>query len=318
MTDDCFKIGNLNIKYRVMPAPLASLTDLSFRKLLDEIGYTGYMVTEMISAEGLRRNQAKTLAMIRPGDFNSPQFVQLFASKPEPFVDAVKFIENETPFAGIDINMGCPAHKVTKKGGGSALLKDPTMVASIVREVKKSTRLPVTVKIRIGFNLVNVLEIVKILEEEGADAIAVHFRLRADMYLGDAKWEYAPKIREILKKETVFIGNGDVKTPEEAGKRLTEADGLMIGRGAVENPLIFAQIAGASKPSINMKWVYHRLIELVEEYYTPDFRLSRIKAYTRFLFSNRPNIKRIRQNIYTSKTFEEAKGFWYEMALENQ
>ena len=304
-----FRIKQLSIKYPVIPAPLASITDIVFRKLLDEIGCAGYMVTEMISAEGLRREQARTLYMIRPGDFKTPQFIQLFGSKPEPFIDAVKYVENETAFSGIDINMGCPANKVIKKGGGAALLKNPVQAGAIVREVKKNTRLPVTVKIRLGFAEDTVFEMIKILEEEGADAVAVHFRLREDGYKGTAKWHYAPLIKEKLKKDTVFIGNGDIKTAAEAKEKLKIVDGVMIGRGAVINPLIFAEIAGTVSGNLTMEWVYRRLLELVEAYYEPDFRLPRIKAYSRFLFSHRMYSKKIRHRIYTSKTFQEVKEY---------
>ena len=248
------KIGNLEIEYPAMLAPLASITDIVFRKLLDEIGYTGFMVTEMISAEGLRRQQAKTLDMIRPGEFKSPQFIQLFASEPTPFVDAIKYIENETEFCGVDINMGCPAHKVIKKNAGAALLKNPLQIAGIMQEIKKNTRLPITVKIRLGFTGVNVFEIVKILEQEGADAITVHFRLQTDRYSQKAKWEYAPMIKEKIKN-TVFIGNGDIKTPADAKEKLKIVDGVMIGRGAVINPLIFSEIASANTEHLNLRFL---------------------------------------------------------------
>lgn len=300
------KIGNLDIKYHAMPAPLASITDIVFRKLLDEIGYAGYMVTEMISAEGLRRQQTKTLDMIRPGDFKTPQFIQLFGSEPGPFVDAVKYVENETEFCGVDINMGCPAHKVTRKDAGAGLLKNPRQIAKIMQEIKKNTRLPITAKIRLGFTGVNVFEIVKILEQEGADAITVHFRLQTDRYSQKAKWNYAPLIKEKIKN-TVFIGNGDIKTAADAKEKLKIVDGVMIGRGAVINPLIFPEIANVNTENRNLKWVYKRLLELVEEHYTPKFRLPRIKAYARFLLSTREHSKKKRQQIYTSKTFEEAK-----------
>jgi tRNA-dihydrouridine synthase len=247
--------------------------------------------------------------MIRPGDFKTPQFIQLFASEPGPFVEAIKYVENETGFCGVDINMGCPAHKVIKKGAGSALLNNPQQIAAIMREIKKNSRLPVTVKIRLGFTDVNVFEIAKILEEEGADAIVVHFRLRTDRYSQEAKWHYAPLIKEKIKN-TVFIGNGDIKTAADAKEKLKIVDGVMIGRGAVINPLIFPEIANVNIENLNLKWVYKRLLELVEEHYTPKFRLSRIKAYARFLLSTREHSKKKRQQVYTSKTFEEAKEYF--------
>jgi tRNA-dihydrouridine synthase B len=303
------KLGNIEIEYHAMLAPLASITDIVFRKLLDEIGYVGLMVTEMISAEGLRRQQAKTLDMIRPGDFKTPQFIQLFASEPGPFLEAIKYVENETEFCGVDINMGCPAHKVIRKDAGAALLKNPRQIAAIMQEIKKNTRLPITVKIRLGFSVVNVFEIVKILEEEGADAITVHFRLQTDRYSQKARWEYAPLLKEKIKN-TVFIGNGDIKTAADAKEKLKIVDGVMIGRGAVSNPLIFPEIANVNTENLNLKWIYKRLLELVEEHYAPKFRLSKIKAYTRFLLSTREHSKKQRQQVYTSKTFEEAKEYF--------
>jgi tRNA-dihydrouridine synthase B len=311
------KIKNLEVKYPAVPAPLASITDLTFRKLLDEIGGTGYMVTEMISAEGLRRFQAKTLAMIRPGDFKTPQFIQLFGAEPKPFVEAIKYVENETRFCGIDINMGCPAGKVIKKGAGAALLKTPLKMAALVREIKKNTTLPVTVKIRLGFDDVNVLENVKILAAEGADAIAVHFRLRGQGYAKEPHWHYAPLIRAEIKN-TVFIGNGDIKTAAEAAEKLKIVDAVMIGRWAVANPFIFAEIAGLETGNMDMNWVFQRLLELVEAYYEPKLQVPRIKAYTRFLLSRRVHSKHMRQQIYTAKTLAEVKEHFLAFASGSQ
>jgi len=301
------KIGNLEIKYHAMPSPMASVTDIAFRKLLDEIGYTGYMVTEMISAEGLRRKQERTLEMIKPFEFKSPQFVQLFGSEPEPLVDAAKYIENETNYSGIDINMGCPAPKVMRKGGGAALLQEPIRMAAIMKALKSSIRLPVTVKIRLGIDRVNVFEIAEILDQEGADAITVHFRLKSERYRGEAKWEFAPLIKERIN--TVLIGNGDILSAQEAKEKLkTKAvDAVMIGRGAVRNPLIFTEIAEAKTSDIDIKWCINRLLELIEQYYPSKLQLSRIKAFARFLFFGRIGCKKIRKNIYTSNTFDEAR-----------
>ncbi|MCK5058635.1 MAG: tRNA-dihydrouridine synthase family protein [Candidatus Aminicenantes bacterium] len=309
---DTLKIGHLKIKYRAILSPLASLTDITFRRLLDEIGCAGYMVTEMISAEGIRRKQEKTLRMIRSFDARTPQFVQVFGFQPEPFVEAVKYIENETGFAGIDINMGCPATKVMKKGGGAALLKDPPLAGRIVAEIKKHSKLPLTVKIRLGFDKVNVFEMIKVLEQEGADAIVVHFRLKSDGYQGTAKWEYAPQIRE--KINTVLIGNGDIRSAAEAKEKLTVVDGVMIGRGGLANPLIFAEIAGEEPVCGGRTWdfagVLNRLLELIAEYYEEKLRLPRVKAFTRFLFWGKKYGKKARQRIYSASTFEEAKAYF--------
>jgi len=315
------KIGNIELKYRAMPAPLASLTDIVFRKLLDEIGYVDYMVTEMISAEGLRRLQGKTLGMIQPADFKSPQLIQLFGSEPQAFVDAVKYIENETQFAGIDINMGCPANKVIRRGAGSALLTRPDQAAAIVRAIKQNTRLPLTVKIRLGYNQENVGEMARVLEGEGIDALAVHFRLRSDAYRGEAKWQYAPLVRDIIK-QCVLIGNGDIRSSEVAQQRLQMVDAVMIGRGAVENPLIFAEIATAAGDikgkGIQREWVIMRLVQLIEEHYPLLRRLPRLRAYARFLFSFRQHSKKIRQKIYTADSFTQAKQLLSEILTETE
>ena len=309
---DSLKIGNLKIKYLALLSPLAALTDIVFRKLLDEIGYAGYMVTEIISAEGVRRQQDRTLQMLKTFDYITPQFVQLFGAEPAQFVEAVKYIENETNFAGIDINMGCPANKVIKKGGGAALLKDPAGAGEIIRQIKTHSRLPLTVKIRLGFNQVNVLEMVEVLEQEGADAIVVHFRLRSEGYRGCANWDYAPQIRE--KINTVFIGNGDIRTAAQAKEKMAHVDGVMIGRGAISNPLIFAEIAG-EEPGYGAKaWdtaaISTRLVELIEEHYEKKLQLGRVKAFTRFLFWGKKYGKKARQRIYNASTFQEAKDFF--------
>ncbi|MCP5104201.1 MAG: tRNA-dihydrouridine synthase family protein [bacterium] len=307
------KIGNLDIKYPAVPSPMASFTDIAYRRLMDEIGCTGFMVTEMISAEGLRRMHDKTLGMIKFFDFKSPQFIQLFGSEPDQFVDAARYIENETRYSGIDINMGCPAPKVVRKGGGSALLKEPAQVAAIVKALKKNTRLPITVKIRLGYETVNVFEIAEILDGEGADAIAVHFRLRSDGYKGQAKWEYAPLLKEKIK--TVLIGNGDIITAQEAREKLKVVDAVLIGRGAVRNPLLFAEIAGADTGEKDIRWSINRLVELIREYYPPKLQLPRVKNFARFLFFGRSGCKRMRTKIYTSTTFEEAKAHLDNMDL---
>jgi nifR3 family TIM-barrel protein len=301
------KIGNLEIKYRAMPSPMASFTDIAYRKLLDEIGYTGYMVTEMVSAEGLRRRRKRTFELIKTTDFKTPQLIQIFGSAPDEFVDAAKVIQNETSYQGIDINMGCPAAKVLRKGAGSALLKEPLKVAAIVRALRKSTTLPLTVKIRLGFDSVNVFEIGQILESEGVDAITVHFRLKSDGYQGEAKWQYASLIKE--KISTILLGNGNIITAQEAMEKLHLVDGVMIGRGAVKDPFIFAKIAGANAGNRDFTWVIDRLLELIEQFYPEKLQLNRIKAFSRFLFFGKKNCKKVREKVFGSNSYKEAKNY---------
>ena len=305
------KIGNLHLKHRTILAPMASLTDIVFRRVLDEIGGVGLMITEVISAEGLRRKQDKTLSMIRSFDFNTPQFIQLFASEPEPFIDAVKYIEEETDFSGIDINMGCPVRKITKKKAGAALLKNPKKIGEICRKVRKVTSLPFTVKIRLGYEAENVFEILKVLENEGVDAVTVHFRLKTDSYNSEARWEYAERIKE--RSGLKIIGNGNILNRDEALERLNIVDGIMIGRGAISNPFIFAEMQDEMPGPEDKKEIAERIIALVEEYYPPKLRLLRIKAFTKYLALGKPYIKKIKHKIHAAKTFDDVKQFFREL-----
>lgn len=308
---DNLKIGNLQLKHRTILAPMASLTDIVFRRVVDEIGGVGLMITEVISAEGLRRKQDKTLSMIRSFDFNTPQFIQLFGSEPEQFTDAVKYIEEETDFSGIDINMGCPARKIIKRRAGAALLKDPKKIGEICRKVRKVISIPFTVKIRLGYEEENVFEILKVLENEGVDAVTVHFRLKTDRYSSEARWEYAERIKE--RSSLKIIGNGNILNRDEALERLNIVDGIMIGRGAINNPFIFAEMQDEMPGPEDKKEITERIMALVEEYYLPKLRLLRIKAFTKYLASDRPYLKEIKHKIYASKTFDDVKQFFREL-----
>jgi tRNA-dihydrouridine synthase B len=311
MTSAKFYIRNLPVQYRTILAPMAGFGDWVFRKLLDEIGNCGLMVTEMVSVDGICRRNERTGRMLESPDFSTPQFVQLFGSDPEIFGEAARIIDGETEFDGIDINFGCPARKVIKKGAGSILLKDPRKMGEIVRETIRNTSLPVTAKIRLGFYRVNVEETVKVLHQEGVDAIGIHFRLKTDNYGSPPKWEYAESVREIYPG--ILFGNGDIFTVSDAEQRMAGMDGIMIGRGAVRNPMIFREIetadgGGPGETPVVPPFIF-RLLELIEELYEDPLRLSRLKAFTRYVFSTSPQKKIIRHTIYGSKTFEDAKSY---------
>ncbi|MEN8154142.1 MAG: tRNA-dihydrouridine synthase family protein [Acidobacteriota bacterium] len=302
------KIGDLELQHRTVLAPMASLTDIVFRRVVDEIGGVGLMVTELISAEGLRRKQDKTLAMIRTFNFKTPQFIQLFGSEPEAFTDSVKYIEDETDYSGIDLNMGCPAGKVTKKGAGAALLKEPEKIGKICREIRKVISLPFTVKIRLGYEKENVFELLKILEGEGVDAVTIHFRLKTDSYSSEARWEYAEKIKE--RSNLKIIGNGNILNRNEALEKLNITDGIMIGRAAIKNPFLFSEIAGALPGMEGKSEVAGRIMDLTREYYPEHLRLPRIKGFTKYLTSGKPHSKKIKHEIFRSQSFEEVRSLF--------
>ncbi|MCU0276659.1 MAG: tRNA-dihydrouridine synthase family protein [Acidobacteria bacterium] len=285
------KIGALAIEFPTVLAPMAGLTDRVLRQLTDEIGGCGLLVSEMIAAEGLRRRNRRTLEMIAgpPRPTRAPQFIQLFGADPEALAEAAAIVSAETGYAGIDINMGCPVPKVVRSGAGSGLLRDLPRLGAVVAAVRRSTRLPLTVKVRLGFSQVNVLETTKIIEQEGADAVAVHFRLKSDGYTGSARWELAAAVRANLR--IPLLGNGDIMTLAFALEKMKSVDGVLIGRGALANPFIFREIAGQETGEKDWGGYVRRLAALIAEHYPERKRLGKLKAFTRFLVLSRPGTR---------------------------
>ncbi|MDD8012143.1 MAG: tRNA-dihydrouridine synthase family protein [Acidobacteriota bacterium] len=301
------KIGSLTLAQPTVLAPMAGLTDHVLRQLADEIGGCGLLVSEMIAAEGLRRRNRRTMEMIASSSLRTPQFIQLFGANPEALSEAAAIVSAETAYAGIDINMGCPVPKVVRSGAGSGLLRDLPRLAAVVAATRRSTALPLTVKVRLGFSQVNVLETTRIIEQEGADAVAVHFRLKSDGYTGSARWDLAAAIRENLR--IPLLGNGDIMTPVFALEKLKTVDGLLIGRGALANPFIFREIAGQATSESDWGGYVRRLAALIAEHYPERKRLGKLKAFTRFLVLSRPGSRAWKRRIFLSQDFVEARGF---------
>jgi len=307
------KIGSLELKSLMGLAPMASLTDIAFRRALDETGGPGFMVTELISAEGLKRRQEKTVDMIRLFPFKVPQFIQLFGNNAESISEAAKIVENETDYSGVDINMGCPVRKVVSKGAGAALMNQPDIVKKICRKVRKTIDLPLTAKIRLGSKQKNFSEIMKIISGEGFDAVAVHFRFHSDGYRTPARWEYVKDIPENLK--IPVLGNGDIEKRETALERLEHVDGLLIGRSAIRNPFIFREIVGEKTGDEERKIFFERIIELIKEHYPDNLRLPRLKAFTKYLVAGSVGARKIRAAIYSSHSFEECSKLFLSLNL---
>ncbi len=225
-------------------APLAGYTDAAFRRLCKDWG-VDYLVSEMVSADGLIRDSRKTIDFIRFSEYERPFVIQLFGSDPSVMAKAAEFLIPMNP-DWIDINMGCPVKKVVRRGAGSALMKDVPRAVEMVKEVKKALagRIPVSVKFRSGWdsNSINFLDFGMKMQDAGADLLCLHPRTQKQMFSGLSNWEH---IRELKQRLSIpLIGNGDVSSPETAlqMKHDTACDGIMIGRGALGKPWIFKQI----------------------------------------------------------------------------
>lgn len=319
-----WKIGNVEIENQLVLAPMAGITNEAFRSICKEMG-AGLVVCEMISDKALSFHNAKTIKMTGVNQNEHPLSMQIFGADKETLVYAAKWIYENTDADIIDINMGCPVNKVAKRAGaGSSLLRDPNKVYEITKAVVEATPLPVTVKIRIGWdeNNINAVENAKMIEKAGACAIAVHGRTRAQMYSGHANLDV---IKDVVEAVNIpVVGNGDIVDGPSALHMLeyTGCKAIMIGRGALGNPWIFKEInayfAGEEFKRPSKEEIYNMIVDQYE-------RLLKLKGERLALLEMRSHVgwylkgmqgsAQIKNKANQALSFEEVKKILKEYLL---
>lgn len=239
-----FKIRDITIDPPLILSPMAGVTDYTFRRLIKRRGGVGLVVSEFISVEGLTRNNPKSKRQMRFDPEERPFAVQIFGGQPERMAMGAEMAE-EVGADILDVNCGCPAPKVVKNGGGSGLLREPERLETILRAIKKAITIPLTLKLRTGYteSTINVVDIAKMAEQCGVEHIQVHGRTRDQGYKGLANWDL---IRQVKRSVSIPVsGNGDITSIDYGMRRWEESgtDGILIGRGAMQNPWIFRQFA---------------------------------------------------------------------------
>jgi len=293
-------------------APLAGVTTPAFRRMVRRF-FDGLIYTEMVSVEGLRRHVNKTIEYLQITDSDKPIGIQLFGGKPEGFTEAIAFIKDNIPTDIVDINMGCPVKKVLKSGSGSAMMKDPQNAGKVIAAARKALGddALLTVKMRLGWdkNSLNCNEMIHIAYEEGAEAVTLHGRTKTDMYSGHVNYDLIAEAKS--KAKLPIIGNGDILDYESYQKMLaTGVDGVMIGRGMMKQPWIFASIAAESDPNgfLSTDELYSLIRDMIE--YEKEFKgdrkfLETIKKYIVWFLKGLPNVTPFRNTLFTLRTEEQ-------------
>jgi nifR3 family TIM-barrel protein len=304
--------GKVEMRTPLVLAPLAGHTDRAFRGLVRDLGGCGLVVTEMVSSEGLTRGSefSKELAAISPNE--RPVGVQIFGNDPTRMGDAAAMVE-EMGADLVDVNMGCPVPKVTRKGSGAALMKDTKRAAAVITRMVAQTSCPVTVKIRAGWDRdsINAPEFARALEDAGAAAITVHPRCRSERHRGVAAWSVIADVKRAVR--IPVIGNGDVHGPESARQMFEETgvDAIMVGRGALMNPWVFRQITDpdAGNPDVDdYRLVFAGFLERLREHLPERIVLNRLKAFIGWVTKGLHKGHALRRDIYAAKTLAEVYG----------
>ncbi len=320
------KIKDVEFENNVFLAPMAGIADRAFRELCINYG-AGYTVSEMVSSKGLTIGDKKSGELLTLGEIENPAGVQIFGDNPEIMAQAAKMCIKYHPNI-IDINMGCPAPKIAMNGGGASLMKNPLLAGEIIKAVSKAVDIPVTVKIRKGWDDENItaVELAKIAEKNGAAAITVHGRTRMQMYSGKVDYDIIAKVKKAV--DIPVIANGDIVDEQSAAIMFekTNCDAIMIGRGALGNPWIFRRINAYLNEcrvlpdvSINEKMVVmlkhiQKIIEYKGEYTAMREARHHAAYYTKGIRGGAA----LRKEISTFEHFEQLEELAYKIAKENE
>jgi tRNA-dihydrouridine synthase B len=311
---DQIKIRDLQINPPLLLAPMAGLTHSALRQILSDYGGVGLLSTEMLSARRLpTENPGVSPCLIRTVKERPLSYQLLISTERDvsPAIDALHKFQADA----IDLNMGCPARSVSNSGAGFALMEQPENVRSIVVEARKRTTLPLTAKIRLGVELdeAKLKAFCTMLEDEGIDMLSVHARLKKESFARRPRWEWITRIKEWAR--IPVIANGGIFSVKDAGDclRVSGADGLMLGRGAVIKPWLFAEIArdlygcNIAAPIVSLPVLYGNFINLVNELFRPERRLGRLKEFTHYFARNYKFGHQLGCRVQSSSSVDEAK-----------
>ncbi len=312
-----WKIGDVTIQNKIVLAPMAGISNSAYRTIIKEMG-CGLIYAEMVSDKAIEYGNQKTIDMLYMTDYERPIAQQIFGSDKESFVTAAKYIYETMQPDIIDLNMGCPVPKVALRAqAGSALLKDPQKVFEIVENVVKAVPIPVTVKIRSGWdsNHINAVEIAEAVEKAGAKAIAIHARTRSQGYSGTSDWQIIKKVKESV--QIPVIGNGDILSCYDAERMLKETgcDAVMIGRGVLGNPWLIRDcvnylekkeepIPVSPKEKIEMML---RHLELLMATKKEKVAVLEMRSHAAWYLKGIPGTSELKNQIFQTKTKEELK-----------
>ncbi len=308
-----FKIRDVVIDPPLILAPVAGHTDTLFRQAIKGLGGCGLVVSELVSTEGMTRHLERTLHLTRFEDSERPVSIQIFGSDPVRMAESAMLVQ-EMKADIVDINLGCPVKKVVKQGGGSNLLRDLPLLETIFRAVRKAVTLPLTIKIRTGWdrNSTNAVEVLRLAEDCGVNGLAIHGRARCDMFSGRADWTVIARVKE--KARIPVMGNGDVFAPPDAERmfRETGVDGVMIGRGVLGNPWLIRQchdhLRGEAVDPVSFRDKADFMISFLERVRADSpapIALGKMKKMGGYLSKGIPGGSHLREQMHSSRTAEE-------------